>query len=509
MILIGLIVVPFIGGILAWFIGRATPTGARVVSLIALGLDVLLGVILWIQHIGLVVAPSGSQWLVSFDVAWIPQFGISLHFALDGLSLVLLLLNACLGIVAVLAAWNEVTDQVGQFHFHLLWVLAAMAGVFLALDLFLFYFFWEVMLIPMFFLIALWGSGRRVAAAVKFFIFTQVGGLLMLVAIVGLYVAHGRATGTYTFEYTQLLGTTLTPTVATLFMLGFFVGFGVKLPVILIHSWLPDAYTGAPTAGSIILASLMAKTAAYGMLRFTIPLFPKAAADFAPIAMTLAVVGILYGAFVAFGQTDAKRLLAFSSLSHMGLILLGIFAFSQIALQGVVLQIVCHGIVLAALFLLIGGVEARTGSRDLSEIGGLWANVPRLGGLSLLFALALMGLPGLGTFLGEFLILIGTFSVSRLAAIVAALGMITSVIYALWLIQRVFHGERTIDRQIPDLRQHEGWVLAFLVALIVWLGLYPQPVFQTTEKSITNLQQVATAVVAPPSGLTVQQGGRR
>ena len=263
-------------------------------------------------------------------------FGIHFHLALDGLSLLLLMLTFLLGIMSVLASWTEIQEAVGFFHLNLLWVLAGIAGVFLAMDLFLFYFAWELMLVPMYFLIAIWGHERRVYAAAKFFLFTQLSGLLMLIAILALYFAHHTATGIFTFEYADLLGTPLSSHAALWIMLGFFVAFAVKLPMFPLHTWLPDAHTEAPTAGSVVLAGLLLKTGAYGMLRFVMPLFPAAAHAFAPVAMVLAVIGILYGAILAFAQTDLKRLVAYTSVSHLGFVLLGIFAWNKLALQGAV-----------------------------------------------------------------------------------------------------------------------------------------------------------------------------
>ena len=268
-------------------------------------------------------------------------------------------------------------------------------------------------------------------------------------------------------------------------MLGFFAAFAVKIPMFPFQGWLPAAYVEAPTAGSIILAGLLAKTGVYGILRFVIPLFPDAAARFAPLAMALGVIGLLYGAVIAFGQTDAKRLLAYASFSHMGLIVLGVFAWTQLALQGVIVQIVGHGVTLAALFLLVGALEERVHTRDLGELHGLWSAMPRLGAITLLFALALMGLPGLGTFVGEFLLLLGTFQMSAPFAIVAALGMIAAVVYALWLIQRLFFGPREASQVVVGLARRETSMLAVLIGVIIGLGLYPQPVLNLIEPAVS------------------------
>jgi NADH-quinone oxidoreductase subunit M len=428
-------------------------------------------------------------WLVEIDAEWIPRLGINFHLAMDGLSLLLVMLTAFLGIMSVAASWTEIKERVGFFHFNLMWSLAGIIGVFLSLDLFLFYFFWELMLVPMYFLIALWGHENRIYAAVKFFLFTQLSGLLMLAAILGLYFIHARGTGIYTFDYIQLLGTSMSSTKEMLLLLGFVIAFLVKLPAVPFHTWLPDAHTEAPTAGSVILAGLLLKTGAYGLLRFAVPLFPRAAFDFGPVAMVLAVIGILYGAVLAFAQTDLKRLVAYTSVSHMGFVLLGIFAWNELALQGAVIQIICHGISTGALFIIVGALQERIHTRDLDRMGGLWTAVPRMGGVGLFFGLASLGLPGLGNFVGEFLVLIGTYNVSILMTVIAAIGLVAATIYALWMIQRAFFGPKREDLKPPDLRMREMTVMALMMAAIVWIGLYPQPVLDTAGQSLKDLRQ--------------------
>lgn len=488
MILVWLFAIPLAGGLLAWLLSRSSPIAARWTALGALALDLALVVSLWVQAFGN-GAPAG-QWLVELNLPWIPQLGIGFHLALDGLSLLLIALTLLLGLVAVAASWNEIRERVGFFHFNLLWTLAGIVGVFLALDLFLFQFFWEVMLVPTYFLFT-WGYERRTAAGLKFFIFTQVSGLLMMVSILGLYFVHGQATGNYTFDYTQLLGTKVGAPLATWLMLGFFIAFAVKLPVVPFHTWQPDAYVQSPTAATVILAGAMAKTAGYGLVRFAVPLFPDAARAFAPVAMTLAVAGILYGALLAFGQRDLKRLVAYSSVGHMGFVLLGVFAWNELALQGVVMEMIAHGISTGALFVLAGAVLERTGSRDMERMGGLWVTMPRLSGVTLLFVLALIGLPGLGNFVAEFLILVGTFQVNALVASVAALGIIGAAVYGLWMVQRALQGPNTEGWRLPDLSLREGAIAAVLVVIIVWLGLFPQPVLDTAGQSLTGLRRAA------------------
>lgn len=489
MILIWLIVIPSGAGLLAWLLARLHPGFARWIALLALAADLALALSLLTRYGAQLTATPGGPWLVEIKHAWIPQLGIDFHLAVDGLSMVLVLLTAFVGMTAVGCAWKEIKARVGFFYFNLLWVLAGMTGVFLALDLFLFYFFWEMMLVPMFFIISVWGDENRIYAGLKFFLFTQISGLLMLFAIIGLYFVHGRNTGVYTFDYRQLLETSMSVTTAMWLMLGFLAAFLVKLPAVPLHTWLPDAYTAAPTAGSVVLAGLMAKTGAYGLLRFVVPLFSRAAFDFAPVAMLMAIIGILYGALLAFSQTDFKRLVAYTSISHMGFVLLGVFAWNQLALQGVVLQILSHGVSTGALFILAGAVQARTNTRDMRQMGGLWAIMPRMGGVAMFFALAAMGLPGMGNFLGEFLVLFGTFRANILASILATLVLITATIYALWMIQAVFHGSQKKIRKVADLSGREAVVTGAMILAILWFGLYPQPVLKTTAPALKHLEQ--------------------
>jgi NADH-quinone oxidoreductase subunit M len=343
----------------------------------------------------------------------------------------------------------------------------------------------------MYFLIAIWGHENRIYAAIKFFLFTQASGLLMLVAILGLVFAHQRATGIYTFDYVDLLGTSMRPSTAMWLLLGFFVAFAVKLPAVPLHTWLPDAHTEAPTAGSVVLAGLLLKTGAYGLLRFAVPLFPAAARAFAPVAMVLGVIGILYGAVLAFAQTDLKRLVAYTSVSHLGFVLFGIFAWNGLALQGAVMQMICHGISTGALFILVGALQERIHTRDLRRMGGLWAAVPRMGGVAMVFALASLGLPGLGNFVAEFLILVGTYQFSRLLTVIATLGLVVATVYALSLIQRAFHGPNSAGWKCPDLSVRDMAILTATIVIIVWLGLYPQPVLGTAGPALQGLQRYA------------------
>lgn len=480
MILFYVIVILMAGGIIAWIAGKWNPLFSRVISLLTVSTDFFIVSALFFQNRG----TEGGEWITEFTAVWIGKYGIGIHLALDGLSLLMLTLTLFIGILAILISWKEITTNTGFFHFNILWILSGIAGVFLSIDLFLFYFFWEVMLIPMYFLIAIWGHENRIYASFKFFIFTQASGLLMFLAILGLYLVHGRNTGIYTFDYSQLIGTKMSPSMEWLLMSGFLMAFLVKLPAFPFHNWLPDAHTEAPTAGSLILASLMLKTGAYGLIRFAVPLFPDASAAFTPLGMTLGVLGILYGAKLAFAQTDFKRLVAYTSISHMGFVILGIYAFNEIAYQGVVMQMIAHGISTGALFIIVGQLYERLHTRDLNRMGGLWEQVPVMSAMGLIFAMASLGLPGLGNFVAEFLTLAGTFKASILFASLACLGLIAATIYSLRILQRVFYGKKNNEKIVKDLSLRESFVLGLLVIAIVFTGLFPQPVIDRARPSI-------------------------
>lgn len=493
MILAWLIIIMMTGGLLAWLAGKWNILICRWIALITLIIDFIIIIAIWVSNPGNIGFSQKPEWLIEFTTSWIPQFGINFHLALDGLSLILVSLTIFLGIISVITSWTEITEHAGFFHFNILWILAGITGVFLSLDLFLFYFFWEVMLIPMYFLIGIWGHENRVCAAFKFLIFTQASGLLMFLSILALYFIHGKATGVYTFDYLQLLGTSLSPSESFILMCGFLIAFLVKLPVVPFHPWLPDAHTEAPTAGSVILAGLLLKTGAYGILRFALPLFPQSAIAISPYAMVFGAIGILYGAKLAFAQTDFKRLVAYTSVSHMGFILLGAFAGNALALQGVVMQMLAHGISTGALFVIAGSVQERIHTRDMTQMGGLWQEVPGMAGAGLLFSLASLGLPGLGNFVAEFLILAGSYQVSIGLTIFAAFGLIASTLYSLRIMQKVFYGKGKKVWNIKDFGVREVIMMGAMIVVIVWLGVFPQTFLNTARSSVNNILQHFTS----------------
>lgn len=501
MILAWLIGILFTGGLLAWYSERWSSLWPRWISLIALALDSLLIFVLFanIESVGVSPIMEGDAWLEQLVVEWIPRFGITFHLALDGLSLLLIALTVFLGFMSVSCSWGEIQDRVGFFHLNILWTLAGVLGVFLAMDLFLFFVFWEVMIVPMYFLISIWGHENRTYAAMKFFIFTQVSGLLMLMAIVALVFIHKENTGLYTFNYFDLLKASLEPDIAFWLMLGFFIAFLVKLPGVPFHTWLPDAHTQAPTAGSVILAGVLLKTGAYGLVRFVVPLFPEAARDFTPAAMILAVISIIYGAKLAFAQSDMKRLIAYTSISHMGFILLGVFAWNAWALQGAVMTMLAHGISSAALFMIAGALQERIHTREMDQMGGLWNDVPRLSAVALFFSIAALGMPGLGNFIGEFLVLLGSFQVNWQLTALAALGLIVAPIYALIVIQKAFHGPHKVQPTLWDFGTREMTAMGLMVIAMVWMGLYPQSMLNVADPALTEtMHRIASLAEIEP-----------
>ena len=435
---------------------------------------------------------------------WIPDFGISYHLGVDGVSLLLILLTTLLSAISIYASFPAIKEKVRGYYAFMLLLETGMLGVFVSLDLFCFYVFWEAMLIPMYFLIGVWGGERRIYAAIKFFLYTMVGSLLMLVAILFLAIAHKNQTGVLTFDLLELYRTTLTTTQEVLLFSAYALAFAIKVPLFPFHTWLPDAHVEAPTAGSVILAGVLLKMGTYGFVRFCLPLFPNATELAMPWIIFLSVIGIIYGALVAMVQPDLKKLVAYSSVSHLGFVMLGIFALNIQGLQGGLLQMINHGLSTGALFLLVGIIYERRHTRLIEQFGGLTKVMPIFAVVFMIVTLSSIGLPGTNGFVGEFLVLLGAFGTHRVWAIVAATGVILAAVYMLWMFQRVMFGTVTHpeNEKIRDMTRHELATLIPILALIFWIGIYPKPFLDTMDASVKHvLEQAGHPVEATPEGM--------
>jgi NADH-quinone oxidoreductase subunit M len=487
--LVLLVFFPLVGVVVLLFLRQEQKNAIRWTTLITA--LVTFGVSLWVLA---QFNPANGKMQMELDAPWFSVFGatIGFHLGVDGLSLLMALLTTFLTPLAILSTWVAVQDRVKGFMVFFLALETGMLGVFLSLDLVLFYIFWELTLIPMIFLIGIWGGERRVYAAVKFFLFTMVGSVLMLLGILYLGMQGGS------FSFTDLVSRRDTFASAQLWLfLAFGLAFAIKVPMWPLHSWLPDAHVEAPTAGSVILAGVLLKMGAYGFLRFNLALFPQAAVTLSPWMALLAVIGILYGAAVAFAQKDVKKLVAYSSVSHLGFVMLGIFALDPQGMSGSVLQMVNHGLSTGALFLIVGMLYERRHTRDLAAFGGLWKVMPVLGGLSLVVTLSSMGLPGLNGFVGEFNILLGAFVSKAIGSPwyggTATIGVILAAVYMLYMFEKVFLGPVTLEenRNLPDLNVREILTLVPILILIFWIGLYPKPFLNLINPTV---EQMAAAV---------------
>jgi NADH-quinone oxidoreductase subunit M len=487
---------PIAGAILLAFFPR-TATGA------IKGFGLVVSLITFVISLGLLRGwqdgHAGFQFVE--NIPWIPQWGITYGLGIDGITLWLVLLTTFLTPLIFLSSWNSIHKHPKEYVISFLVMETAMIGAFLATDLILFYIFFELMLLPMYLVIGVWGGANRIYAAIKFFLFTIAGSLLMLLGIIYLGFQSYHQTGLPSFTITDLYGTQLMPTAQTLLFLAFTLAFAIKVPLFPLHTWLPDAHVEAPTGGSIILAGVMLKMGTYGFLRFVLPFFPDATAKWANVLIALAVIGIVYGALVAWVQPDMKKLVAYSSVSHLGFCVLGIFALNQTAIEGSILQMVNHGLSTGALFMLVGVVYERRHTRLLADYGGIARTMPVFAVFFVIAMLSSVGLPGLNGFIGEFLILTGSFQTHPVAATIAASGVILAAIYLLWLVQKVFFGPITNDenKNIPEIAWNEVAALVPLVIFMVWIGVHPNTFLKKMEPSVKHLMsQIGNADTRSP-----------
>lgn len=505
---------PVVGALLLLFIPRTSPSLHRVVGNVfgILGFAVSIPLV---RHF-----PMGYEGYTFNESAdWIPSIGARYSLGIDGISFLLIMLTTFLGMLAILSSWSAIQTRTKEYYILLLLLQTGMLGVFMALDFFLFYVFWEVMLVPMYFLIGVWGSERRLYAAIKFFLYTLAGSVIMLLGILALYFNAAKASGVHTFDVPTLLAAAqqFPDSLKVWLFWGFFFAFAIKVPMFPFHTWLPDAHTEAPTAGSVILAGVLLKMGTYGFLRFSLPMLPKdplLSGRIIHILVVLSLIGIIYGAIVCLMQKDMKRLIAYSSVSHLGFCTLGIFALTPLGLSGSVLQQINHGISTGALFLIVGVLYERRHTRLISEFGGLATPMPNFAAVYLIVSLSSLGMPLLNGFIGEFTILQGTFIVNKAWAAWGTLGIVLGAAYLLWLYQRVMFGAVThdVNKTLPDMNLREHAVLLPLVAMAFWIGIYPKPFFAYIDRPVQRIvqqvnpsfyEQANRALPAPGSAVPV------
>ena len=495
-----IVFLPVMAALLLLALPGATTRIVRMTTFLAMLAVFTLSVVLAVRF-----EPQAAMQFVE-RAPWIESFGIEYHLGVDGISLWLVVLTAFLGPLAVLASAGGITTRVREFHVLLLLLQSGMLGVFVSLDLFLFYVFWEVSLIPMYFLVGIWGHERRLYAAIKFVLYTLFGSLLMLVAILALVFEHQRQTGVYTFNLLVLYDTQVPRSLELWYFLAFALAFAIKVPLFPLHTWLPDAHVEAPTAGSMILAGVLLKMGGYGFLRFAIPMFPHGFEAALPWLLALSVIGIVYGSLVAMVQPDMKKLVAYSSVAHLGFVMLGMVALNRQGVEGAIYQMLNHGVSTGALFLLVGMMYDRRHTRLIADFGGLARGMPLYATGLLIITLSSIGLPGTNGFVGEFLILLGAFRSAPVYAIVAALGVVLGAVYMLWMVERVLFGpvKHAENQGLPDVRRHEAAALLPLIAMVIVMGVYPKPFFTKMQDSVRVwLQHVETRL---DGGLRAESG---
>jgi len=475
---------PLAGALILLLVNKENVSAIRWIANAVALVGFVISVPLWFWY-----NPGSGEFQFVERLPWIPSIGAEYFLGVDGLSALLILLTTMMGFIAILSSWGAITERVKEYYIFLLVLQTGMLGAFMALDFLLFFLFWEVMLVPMYFLIGIWGSANRLYSAIKFFLYTLVGSVVMLLGILALYFYNHTLTGVYTFDITQFHRLNVLFEMQWWIFLAFFLGLAIKVPMLPFHTWLPDAHTDAPTAGSVILAAVLLKMGTYGFLRFSLPILPEASRYFVPMIAILSIIGIVYGALVALAQKDWKRLVAYSSVSHMALVMLGMFALNPVGITGSIIQQLNHGISTGGLFLLVGVVYERRHTREISEYGGLSKVMPVYAAIFLVMTMSSIGLPTLNGFIGEFLILQGVFVYSKVWAAFAASGVVLGAAYMLYLYQRTMFGkiENPKNEGLFDLSHREFATFAPLLVLAVWMGLYPSPFLRRIETSVNHI----------------------
>jgi NADH-quinone oxidoreductase subunit M len=488
--------IPLVGAlVILFFVNKANTRAIRTIATVTAFIDFFVSLWLWPNFKP--NATGDAMWQFQEKYDWIPSLGVKYHFGIDGISLLLILLTTFMGIIGIVSSYTAINHREKEYYSLLLMLQTGMIGTFCALDFFLFYVFWEVMLVPMYFVIGIWGGARKLYAAIKFFLYTLAGSVLMLLAILALYffndggipflnIAGLHNEPTFSVLQFHSIGHLIPPTLQFWIFLGFFFGFAIKVPMFPFHTWLPDAHVEAPTAGSIILAAVLLKMGTYGFVRFALPILPDGTKQLIVPIVVLSIIGIIYGALVSLVQKDMKKLVAYSSVSHLGFVMIGMFALNPMGLKGSVLQMINHGISTGALFFLVGVVYERRHTRMIADYGGLAKQMPLYATMFLIAALSSMGLPALNGFIGEFTILLGVANRNIWWAVFAAVGIVLGAAYLLWLYQRVFWGplDNPANKTIPDLNRREFALMIPLVALMIWIGIAPKPFFDVLEQPV-------------------------
>jgi NADH-quinone oxidoreductase subunit M len=475
---------PLVGAFIVLLVSKENENAIRWIANAVALVGFIVSIPLWFWF-----NPASSDFQFVERAPWIPTVGAEYFLGVDGLSTLLILLTTLMGFIAVLSSWTAITERVKEYYIFLLVLQTGMLGAFMSLDFLLFFLFWEVMLVPMYFLIGIWGSANRLYSAIKFFLYTLVGSVVMLLGILALYFAYHAQTGVYSFDVTQYQKAGFDASLQWWVFLAFFLGFAIKVPMFPFHTWLPDAHTDAPTAGSVILAAVLLKMGTYGFLRFSLPILPDASRHFVPMMVVLSIIGIVYGSLVALAQKDWKRLVAYSSVAHMAMVMLGMFALNPVGITGAIIQQLNHGISTGALFLLVGVVYERRHTREISEYGGLSKVMPVYAAIFLVMTMSSIGLPTLNGFIGEFLILQGVFVASKVWAAFAASGVVLGAAYMLYLYQRTMFGkvENPKNERLLDINNREFATFAPLLILAVWMGIYPAPFLRRLESSVQQI----------------------
>ena len=485
---------PLAGALLLVFVNRRQENAVRWIANVFGVAGFVVSIPIWFQF-----EPFGDPWQLVERAEWIPSIGAMYFLGVDGVSALLVLLTTLIGAIAILSSWTAITERVKEYYIFMLALQTGLIGAFVSLDSLLFFLFWEVMLVPMYFLIGIWGGGRRLYSAIKFFVYTLAGSVVMLLGILALYFFNHSITGVYSFDVTQFQHLSVPVDLQKWIFLALFLGFAVKVPMFPLHTWLPDAHTDAPTAGSVMLAAIMLKMGTYGFIRFSLPILPDATRYFVPMIAGLSIVGIIYGALVALAQSDWKRLVAYSSVSHMGMVTLGMFALTPVGITGSIVQQLNHAISTGALFLIVGIAYERRQTLDISEYGGLSKVMPVFATVFLIMTLSSIGLPALNGFIGEILILQGLYVVHKTWAAVAATGIVLGAAYMLWLYQRTMFGriDNPANASLKDLNAREIATFVPLLALAIWIGLYPEPVLRRLQSSVGRVVVRVNAVYGP------------